>query len=85
VVHRRVVDTGGRFVIGAWGFWTHRSGWEPLVSGGSALTSLALEVMAVVALQPGPYALAAVFNAVAIILPLVPRIRRQLAHTSLAG
>lgn len=67
------------FVIGACAFWTHRSWWEPVVFG-SALASLALEVMAGVSPQPGPYASAAVFNALAIILLLVPRTRHQLAQ-----
>jgi hypothetical protein len=70
---------GAGFVIGAWDLWTHQSWWEPLVFG-SALASLALEVMAGVSLQPGPYASAAVFNALAIILLQVPRTRHQLAH-----
>jgi hypothetical protein len=67
------------FAIGAWAFWTHRGWWEPLVFG-SALASLGLEVIAGVSLQLGPYASAAAFNALAIILLLVPRTRHQLAH-----
>jgi hypothetical protein len=70
---------GASFVIVAWAFWTHRSWWEPVVFG-SALASLALEAIARVSLEPGPYASAAIFNALAIILLLVPRTRRQLAH-----
>jgi hypothetical protein len=70
---------GAGFVMGAWAFWTHRSWWEPVVFC-SALASLALEAMAGVSLQPGPYASAAIFNALTIILLLVPRTRRQLAH-----
>ena len=70
---------GVGFVIGAWGFWTHRSWWEPLVLS-SAVASVALEALVGVSLQPGPYASAAVFNALAIVLLLVPRTRQQLAH-----
>src|ERR1041385_7320952 len=70
---------GAGFVIGAWAFWTHRTWWEPVVFG-SALASLALEAIAGVSLQPGPYASVAVFNTFAIILLLLPRTRRQLAH-----
>ena len=70
---------GAGFVIGAWAFWTHRTWWEPVVLG-SALASLALEAIAGVSLQAGPYASAAAFNALAIILLLVPRTCRQLAH-----
>ena len=70
---------GAGFVIGAWAFWTHRTWWASVVFG-SALASLALEAIAGVSLQPGPYASAAVFNALAIILLLLPRTRRQLAH-----
>jgi hypothetical protein len=73
------VVPGAGFLIGAWAFWTHRSWWEPVVFG-SALASLALEAIAGVSLQPGPFASAAVFNALAIILLLVPRTRHQLAH-----
>jgi hypothetical protein len=65
---------GAGFVIAAWAVWTHRTWWEPVVFG-SALASLALEAVAGVSLQPGPYASAAVFNALAIILLLVPRMR----------
>ena len=70
---------GAGFVIGAWAFWTHRTWWASVVFG-SALASLALEAIAGVSLQPGPYASAAVFNALAIILLLLPQTRRQLAH-----
>jgi hypothetical protein len=70
---------GAGFVIGAWAFWTHRTWWEPVVFG-SALASLAFEVIAGVSLQPGPYASAAVFNGLAIILLLVPQTRRPLAN-----
>ena len=70
---------GAGFVIGAWAFWTHQPWWESLIFG-SALASLALEAIAGVSLQPGPYASAAVFNALAIILLLLPRTRHQLAH-----
>ncbi len=69
---------GAGFVIGAWAFWTHRTWWEPVVLG-SALASLALEAIAGVPLEPGAYASAAVFNALAIILLLVPRTRRRFA------
>ena len=70
---------GAGFVLGAWAFWTHRSWWESVVFG-SALASLALEAIAGVSLQPGPYVSAAIFNALTIILLLVPRTRRQVAH-----
>lgn len=70
---------GAGFVIGAWAFWTHRSWWEPVVFS-SALVSLGLEAIASVSLQPAPYASAAAFNTLAIILLLVPRTRRQLAQ-----
>jgi hypothetical protein len=67
------------FVVGAWGFWRHRNWWERVVLA-SALASLALEMLAGVSLQPGPYASAAVFNVLAISLLLIPRTRQQLAH-----
>jgi len=53
--------------------------WEYLILG-SALTSLGLEAIARVSVEPGPYASAAVFNTLAIILLLVPRTRHQLAQ-----
>ena len=70
---------GAGFLVGAWGFWRDRDWWEPLVLG-SALASSALEILAGVSLQPGPYASAAVFNALATGLLLVPRTRQWLAH-----
>jgi len=70
---------GAGFVIGGWAFWTHRAWWEYLILG-SALTSLGLEAIARVSVEPGPYASAAVFNTLAIILLLVPRTRHQLAQ-----
>jgi hypothetical protein len=70
---------GAGFVIGAWAFWTRRTWWEPVVFG-SAIASFGLEAIAGVSLQPGPYASAAVFNALTMILLLVPRTRHQLAH-----
>jgi hypothetical protein len=70
---------GAGFVFGAWAFWTHRTWWESLIFG-SAIASFGLEAIARVSLQPGPYASAAVFNVLAIILLLVPRTRHQLVH-----
>jgi hypothetical protein len=65
------------FVVGAWGFWRHRSWWQPLVLT-SAVASLVLQIVAGVWLQPGPYASAAVFNILAISVLLIPRTRHQL-------
>ena len=70
---------GVAFVAGAWGVWRQRDWWEPLVLA-AAVASLALELLAGVALQVGPYAWAAVFNVLAIGLLVIPRTRQQLSH-----
>jgi len=70
---------GAGFVLGAWAFWTHRGWWESLIFG-SAIVSLGLEAIARVSVEPGPYASAAIFNTLAIILLIVPRTRHQLGQ-----
>ena len=70
---------GVGFVVGAWSLWKHMGWWPPLVLV-SAIASLALEALAGVSLQPGPYASAAVFNTVAMLALFVPRTRQHLAN-----
>jgi hypothetical protein len=66
-------------VVAAWGFWKRLPWWQDLALASGA-ASLVLETIVGVSLQPGPYASAAVFNALAVILLLVPQTRRRLAH-----
>ena len=56
---------GAGFLAGAWGFSQHAT-WWPVVLVGSGAISLLLASVARVGLQPGPYASAAVFNAIVI-------------------
>jgi hypothetical protein len=67
------------FVVGSWGFWKHFSWWQP-VTISSAILSLALEGLVGVSLQPGPYASAAVFNVLVLLVLLVPRTRQLVAE-----
>jgi hypothetical protein len=67
------------FVVGSWGFCKHISWWHP-VTIAFAVLSLALEGLAGVSLQPGPYASAAVFNVLVLLVLLVPRTRQLVAE-----
>ena len=68
------------FVAAAWGFWKHTLWWIT-VALVSAIASLAPEAVAGLPLRAGPYASAAVFNVVILLVLLIPRTRQLISST----
>jgi hypothetical protein len=65
------------FLAGAWGLWG-RADWWPAVVAGAAAGSLLTLLLVPGALRAGPYGSALVFDAIALVVLLVPHSRRLL-------